>query len=66
MAYSITPFLYPYKDKKGLQKVAIRVTYQRMIVYAPTIVKVKIDQFTGQVANHPHAEALNQIGRAHV
>lgn len=30
-----------------------------MIVYAPTIVKVKIDQFTGQVANHPHAEALN-------
>lgn len=60
MSYTITAILQDHKDKSNLQRVAIRVIYQRMKAYAPTIVKVKSEQFeNGKVKDHPQQRNLN-------
>lgn len=60
MAYSITPILHHYADKKGLHKVLIQVIYNRKKAYASTDYKLTSDQFKdGKVINHPHKQRIN-------
>lgn len=61
MSYSIKPILGDYKNSKGLQKVVIRVIYNRKKYYAETDIRVKTDQFDGVVKKHPHALMMNGI-----
>ena len=66
MNYSIKPVINAYANSAGLQKVAIRVIYNRKIYYAETEIKVKKDQFDGTIKKHPHALVMNGIIRQRI
>ena len=61
MSYSITLLLQPYKDKQGLHKVCFQVIHNRVKLYPATEVKIKQNQWNGQVVNHPHKDKLNHL-----
>src|SRR6478752_6449730 len=67
MNYSIKPVINAYANSAGLQKVAIRVIYNRKIYYAETDIKVKAEQFAdGIIKKHPHALVMNGIIRQRI
>lgn len=61
MSYSISAILHPRKDKQGLQKIQIRIIYNRKKYYLPTDIKVEEKFFSaGSIAGHPKADRYNQ------
>src|SRR6478735_8085563 len=67
MTYSIKPVINAYANSAGLQKVAIRVIYNRKIYYAETEIKVKAEQFAdGVIKKHLHALVMNGIIRQRI
>lgn len=59
MSYSILPVLHTAKDKQGLQKIMIRVIYNRMIAHHPTDFKIKSTCFNGEVTEHKEKKKMN-------
>jgi site-specific recombinase XerD len=49
MSYSISPILHTHKDKNGLQKVQIRIIYNRQKVYLKTDFRLKADTWQDSV-----------------
>jgi len=67
MSYSIKPIISSYKNNAGLQKVAIRVIYNRKKYYAETDIKVLQDQFKdGVIKKHVQALVMNGILRQRI
>lgn len=67
MGYSITLIQSAHEDQNGLRLIRIQVTVNRVKVYAPTIAKVRTDQFVnGRVVNHPKQTKLNSAINAQI
>lgn len=61
MSYSITAILHPRPDKNNLQKVQVRVIYNRKKFYLKTDVKVEKKYFIdGAITGHPKSDSYNR------
>lgn len=62
MGYTLNLYLQPKIDRSGYQRLAIRVTYNRMHAYVSTDFKLQPHQLQGrEVINHPHKNKMNAM-----
>lgn len=65
MSYSIKAILHPHVDSTGLQKIQIRVIYNKIKAYGKTDLKVTAKQFdNGEITGHPLKTKMNALLRS--
>jgi hypothetical protein len=61
---TLYPVLHPKPDKRGEQRIYIRIFYDGKKIEAPTPVKVMADEWrSGEVVNHKEKKRYNDIIR---